>query len=233
MRVGKWALLLCCLFVVSGCGVNIVLPGRGGTFCGSDGKCSSSGSSQTKTTTGDPSKSTTEPVPTDPAKPPAPTEPAPTPTRLCEGDADCEAGQVCTKDGQGGTFCEGTPCTKRSRDDCRRMRGVCYLEWRKEDTYRCRGVQNACEKLDKKACLAQSSCGWDPGHCYCPEGVPCACGGGPSDNCQDPNKMCDDPVSCMAFCLKRFQCCPSNGICPDAYIECSQSPHPNLPSVCR
>jgi hypothetical protein len=92
------------------------------------------------------------------------------------------------------SFCGGdaTPqvsaCDGLARDKCRDTAG-CFLDYSGQpDGYSCRAAKNDCERATSSGgmstCQAMSSCTWEPGSCYCPEGMLCFCGGGPPPTCR-------------------------------------------------
>jgi hypothetical protein len=55
--------------------------------------------------------------------------------------------------------------------------------------YVCLPPRNECEAnylaggCSREACEATAGCSFVPGHCFCPGGVQCVCGGGPPPGC--------------------------------------------------
>ena len=58
------------------------------------------------------------------------------------------------------------------------------------DGYECRTPRERCERgflergCSRVACVSQTDCVFEPGHCFCPPGVTCVCGGGPPPGCR-------------------------------------------------
>ncbi|MFC1609421.1 hypothetical protein ACFL6C_00550 [Myxococcota bacterium] len=81
----------------------------------------------------------------------------------------------------------GVDCESLARDECLASED-CFLDFSEQSYghYECREALSPCErKTDETSCRAESGCHWDPGSCYCPEGVECFCGGGPAPSCRE------------------------------------------------
>lgn len=89
---------------------------------------------------------------------------------------------------QGDLGQSNSTCGSLARDACLKTIG-CFLDYGGQpDSYFCRPVRNDCELRTndggQSACEAAGHCAWMPGSCYCPEGMLCFCGGGPSPMCR-------------------------------------------------
>ena len=74
--------------------------------------------------------------------------------------------------------------------------------------YTCRLSAGDCERIaDPEACAAIAGCAWDPGDCYCPEGMTCACGGGPAPKCRS------------ACGTRAGFDCPEGRYCEEGFLE--------------
>jgi hypothetical protein len=79
-------------------------------------------------------------------------------------------------------------CPLLSRDACL-LRPGCFLDHLGEHVYRCRTARTDCEHVTNDGgqdrCESLEACAWDPGRCYCPEGLQCKCSGGPPRSCRE------------------------------------------------
>ena len=106
---------------------------------------------------------------------------------------------------------------------------VLVLVGEEGEGYLCREAENDCERQPtQEGCREMPGCEWDPGQCYCPPGVLCACGGGPPPICREAAA-----VDCAQ--LDELECLPSEACvlvqeadgsyrCREAENDCERQP---------
>jgi hypothetical protein len=149
-----------------------------------------------------------------------------------------------------GPFCTDTPsawyagwliaqppleldCAALARDVCiTDPRCILWGSELRDPGYVCVPVASACEAhATPETCLA-GDCVWDPGECYCPEGVECACAGGPAPKCRDfcgglngsfcgVGRYCDSEVFGAPGCLGAPD---TGGLCERVPDDCRGTP---------
>ena len=93
-------------------------------------------------------------------------------------------------------------CATLQRDAC--IASSSCILWGSETMdpgYLCLPAAFPCEGRSEEVCRGAVGCAWDPGACYCPEGLECACGGGPAPKCR---------IQCGGF---TGGACPSERFC--------------------
>lgn len=118
------------------------------------------------------------------------------------------------------------PCGQLQRDDCiADPRCVLWGSEIRDPEYACVEASGACESILVPSACRNQNCRWDPGDCYCPEGIDCACGGGPAPKCRS---VCGGQagVSCPddRYCEWSSLDAPACVLPPDAEGWCERPP---------
>lgn len=110
-------------------------------------------------------------------------------------------------------------CASMGRDAC--IADPACVLWGSETQdprYVCAPARSDCERVtNEDECTARSTCTFDRGDCYCPEGVRCACAGGPAPKCRSgcgtmQTGACPSDQYCEILTYEGPQCAlPPNG----------------------
>lgn len=92
-------------------------------------------------------------------------------------------------------------CSDLGRDTCiANPRCILTGSEDRDPGYECVPSRGGCEELGMGDCLSDLGCRWDPGECYCPEGLDCACAGGPAPVCKQACRFSSQECQAGRYC---------------------------------